>query len=64
MPLVELHPDQLTKVEPEAGVAVRVTEVLAGKFEEAVVQLTPQLMPEGVLTTVPVPVPALETVRE
>ncbi|KJU86733.1 hypothetical protein MBAV_001070, partial [Candidatus Magnetobacterium bavaricum] len=46
------------KVEPESGVAVRVTGVLAAKEAEHV---DPQLIPEGLLVTVPLPV--LEMVR-
>jgi len=47
------------KVEPAAGAAVRVTVVPLVKLAE---QVAPQLMPAGALVTVPVPVPALETV--
>src|SRR5262245_58589881 len=52
-----LHP---MKVEPEAGEALRVTGVPLEKAEE---QVLPQLIPAGVLLTVPLPVPALLTVR-
>src|SRR5947208_9177851 len=47
-------------MEPAAGVAVNVTLVPLVKLAE---QVTPQLIPAGVLVTVPMPVPALETVR-
>jgi hypothetical protein len=45
-------------VDPVAAVAVRVTDVL--KLTE---QVVPQLMPLGLLVTVPLPVPAGVTVR-
>ena len=54
---VPLHP---AKVEPDAGVAVKGTTVSLLKLAEHVV---PQLMPAGELVTVPLPVPALTTVR-
>ncbi len=53
-------PLQLEKVEPVAGVAVRVTALPLGKLAE---QLVPQLIPAGELVTVPLPVPAVLTVR-
>ena len=52
-------PLQPLKVEPAAGAAVRVTAVPLVKLAE---QVAPQVMPAGALVTVPVPVPALETV--
>jgi len=52
-------PVQPVKVEPPAGAAVRVTAVPLGKFAA---QVAPQLMPAGLLVTVPALVPALETV--
>jgi len=52
-------PDQPAKVEPAAGVAVSVWDVPLLMLAE---QIVPQLMPKGVLVTVPVPVPALVTV--
>src|SRR5437016_3604331 len=52
-------PVQPAKEEPAAGAAVRVTAVPLGKLAA---QVAPQLMPAGALVTVPVPVPALETV--
>ncbi|MBI3325008.1 MAG: hypothetical protein HYZ92_06975 [Candidatus Omnitrophica bacterium] len=54
-------PDQPPKVEPEAVLAVRVTEVPLAKLA---LQVLPQLIPAGLLVTVPLPVPVLETVRE
>ena len=55
-------PDQPVKVEPELAVAVSVTDV---PLEKEALQVEPQLMPEGVLvTTVPVPVPDLLTVKD
>jgi hypothetical protein len=53
-------PDHPAKVDPAAGVAVRLTVAPLSKFAE---QLVPQLIPEGVLVTVPAPVPAGVTVR-
>jgi hypothetical protein len=50
---------QPVKVEPVAGAAVNVTEVPPGKFAE---QVGLQLIPAGVLITVPVPDPASVTV--
>lgn len=59
----EQEPDQLAKVEPEAGAAVKVTLVPETKGDEAAEQDVPQLIPEGLETTVPEPVPDLETVK-
>ena len=53
-------PDHPAKVEPEAGVAVRATAVPPLKAAE---QALPQLIPAGLLVTVPLPVPALANVR-
>ena len=53
-----LSPLQLEKVYPEAGVAVRVTAVA---LEKLLVQVAPQLIPAGLLVTVPLPTTA--TVR-
>ena len=55
---VQLPPVQPVKVEPVAGVAVRVTAVPLVKACE---QVAPQAMPAGALLTVPVPVPDLVT---
>ena len=52
-------PDQPAKVEPVLGAAVSVTDVPKPKVALHVV---PQLMPVGLLVTVPVPVPAFCTV--
>jgi hypothetical protein len=52
-------PLQPVKVEPAAGVAVKVTAVPIVKGVE---QVAPQEIPAGELVTVPVPVPALDTV--
>src|SRR2546422_11344960 len=53
-------PLQPPKIDPESGMAVNVTAVPLAKF---VVQFAPHAMPAGVLVTVPLPVPALVTVR-
>ena len=53
-------PPQPAKVEPESGVAVKLTTVPLAKLAEHV---GPQEIPEGVLVTVPVPAPLLATVR-
>ena len=53
-------PDHPVKLDPAAGAAVRVADVPLLKFAE---QALPQLMPAGLLVIVPVPVPALVTVR-
>src|SRR3989475_4666882 len=52
-------PVQPLKVEPPAGAAVSVTAVPLAKLAA---QVAPQVMPAGLLVTVPAPVPALETV--
>jgi hypothetical protein len=56
----EQAPLQPAKVEPRAGVAVRVTTVPLAKLAEHVV---PQLMAVGELVTAPPPVPAFVTAR-
>jgi hypothetical protein len=58
---VPLHPPPLqpTKIEPDVAAAVSVTELPVGN--EAL-QVSPQLMPAGLLVTVPVPPPAFVTV--
>jgi hypothetical protein len=50
---------QPAKFEPDAGVAVSVTEVPAAYAAE---QAVPQLIPDGELVTVPDPEPAVDTV--
>jgi hypothetical protein len=57
---VPLHaPDQPANVAPVLGVAVSVTGVPLAKLAA---QAVPQLMPDGLLVMVPVPVPAFCTV--
>ena len=51
-------PLQPAKTDPEAGTAVSVTVVF---FENDLEQVVPQLMPLGLLVTVPLPVPFLVT---
>jgi hypothetical protein len=58
---VQPPPDQPAKVDPEAGVAVRITLLLAGVNRSE--QTAPQLMSPTLDVTVPVPFPALSTVR-
>jgi hypothetical protein len=53
-------PFQRVKLEPGAGVAVSVTFV---PWASVATQVAPQSMPAGLLVTVPLPVPALATVR-
>ncbi len=53
-------PLQPAKTEPVVAVAVRVTTAPSLKGAE---QMAPQLIPVGLDVTVPVPVPALVTVR-
>ena len=60
LPVPEQAPDQPAKVEPEAGLAVKVTEVPEVYDSE---QSEPQLMPAGLEVTVPEPKPDLVTVR-
>ena len=59
---VPLHPPPLQPVNNDAPVAaaVRLTELPAVKLAR---QVAPQLIPAGVLVTVPVPAPAGITVR-
>ena len=59
-PLPQLPPVQPANDELAAAVAVRVTRVLGSKLA---LQVCPQLMPEGLLVTPPLPVPPRATVR-
>jgi hypothetical protein len=59
-PVPEQAPDQPEKIEPVLGVGVRVTTVPELYGWE---QSEPQVMPAGDEVTVPVPMPALVTVR-
>ncbi len=59
-PVLQPVPLQPAKVEPDAGVGVRVTMVPLVKVEE---QVVPQVIPAGELVTVPLPVPASMTER-
>jgi hypothetical protein len=52
-------PDQPANDEPVLAVAVSVTSVPLAKLA---LHIVPQLMPDGLLMTVPVPVPVLCTV--
>jgi len=56
----QFSPLQPVKVEPFAGVALRMTEVPLGNVPE---QLDPQMIPSGVLMTVPLPAPIFATAR-
>jgi hypothetical protein len=57
------EPDQLAKVSPVAGVSLSVTCVLGAKLAVHVEGVAAeQLIPAGVLVTVPAPVPAKATV--
>ena len=59
--IVLVHP---AKVDPVCAAAVSVTTVPVEKVEVSERQAAPQLIPAGLLVTVPVPVPALTMVRE
>jgi hypothetical protein len=58
VPVPVQAPLQPAKVEPDAAVAVSVTEV---PLEKLAVQVPGQLIPAGLLVTVPLPVPAVVT---
>src|SRR5438445_4807164 len=59
---VPLHPAplQLPNTDPLAGTAVNVTDV---QLANDALQVAPQLIPTGLLVTVPPPLPVLVTVR-
>jgi len=59
---VPLHPAplQLPNTDPLAGVAVNVTDV---PLANDALHVAPQLIPAGLLVTVPLPLPALVTLR-
>ena len=57
-PLIQPLPLQPVNVEPAAGVATRATTVPRLNDAE---QVLPQLRPAGLLVTIPVPVPTVET---
>src|SRR6266511_1974950 len=59
VPVPEQSPLQPAKLEPEAAVAVRMTEVPSAKACE---QVLPQSIPAGLLVTMPAPLPAFATV--
>jgi hypothetical protein len=66
--VVPVHaPDQLPKVLPLAGVSLSVTAVPGAKFALQVLEValgeSEQLIPAGLLVTVPVPPPAAATVN-
>ncbi len=60
VPVPEHAPLQPVKVESDEELAVNVTMVLLLKADE---QVLPQLIPVGLLVTVPLPVPAFVTVK-
>jgi hypothetical protein len=60
--LPEQSPDQPVNVEPELEAAVNVTTVPGLYASEQSVFATSQLIPAGLLVTVPVPVPVFITV--
>jgi len=61
VPLTELHPLQPAKIEPLAATGVRATLVPGLKLA---LQVLPQLIPAGLLVTVPVPALVLLMVSE
>ena len=60
----ESHPDQLPNVDVPVGVAVRVTNVLNAKACVPQRVGLAQLSPDGLLETVPEPVPGKVNVKE
>jgi hypothetical protein len=60
VPVPEQGPVHPAKTELAPGIAVSVTEVPAAKFAA---HAEPQLIPDGLLVTVPVPVPDSVTVN-
>lgn len=60
VPVPEHPPLHPVKLLPDAGAAVRVTVVPEVYCAE---QVVPQLMPDGLLVTVPLPVPVSVTVN-
>jgi hypothetical protein len=60
-PVPEHAPDQSVKIDPDEGVAVNVT-VLPCSYVSA--QVEPQSIPDGLLVTIPSPVPDLDTRRD
>ncbi len=65
LPFVEVHPLQPTKVKPVPAWAVRLTDPLnvAMQVPEFVPNpVAEQLIPAGLLVTLPLPLPALTTV--
>jgi hypothetical protein len=61
VPVPEQAPLQPVKVDVGFGAALRVTAVPEPKFAEHVL---PQLIPSGLLVTIPLPLPASETVSK
>ena len=57
----EQTPDHPVNVDPAAATADTVTDVFWGKFA---VHVAPQLIPAGMVVTVPVPVPSFDTTSE
>jgi hypothetical protein len=55
------HPPPLqpANTDPDAAFAVSVTELFVGNVPLSVLQPFPQLIPDGLLVTEPVPAPAL-----
>jgi hypothetical protein len=60
VPVPEHAPDHPANVEPELAAALRVTAV---PLEKLALQVVPQLIPAGLLVTVPAPVPLPWTIN-